>query len=91
MDISASSTPVDHPAQRCKYLGGVVPKVLAPDLRALERDGLVIRRVYAEVPPRVEYTLTDLGRSLQEPIAAVQIWTERNVSAVLAARERADA
>lgn len=72
-------------------IGGVAPKVLTQTLRALERDGLVTRRVYAEVPPRVEYTLTPLGRSLGEPLAIVQDWAERNVAKVLAARERAEA
>src|SRR3954453_9157375 len=71
-------------------IGGVAPKVLSQTLRALQRDGLVTRRVYAEVPPRVEYTLTPLGRSLGEPLAVVQDWAERNVSKILAARERAD-
>jgi len=72
-------------------IGGVAPKVLTQTLRALERDGLVTRRVYAVVPPRVEYTLTDLGASLREPLGTVQEWAERNVGRVLAARERADA
>jgi DNA-binding HxlR family transcriptional regulator len=72
-------------------IGGVAPKVLTQSLRALERDGLLERRVYAEVPPRVEYTLTELGRSLREPLEAVQSWAEQHVSAVLAARGRADA
>lgn len=72
-------------------IGGVAPKVLTQTLRALERDGLVSRQVYAEVPPRVEYTLTPLGRSLTEPLHVVQDWAERNVGKVMAARERADA
>lgn len=71
-------------------IGGVAPKVLTQTLRALERDGLLTRRVYAEVPPRVEYTLTALGRSLAEPLAVVQDWAERNVAKVMAARDRAD-
>jgi DNA-binding HxlR family transcriptional regulator len=71
-------------------IGGVAPKVLTQSLRSLERDGLVRRRVYAEVPPRVEYTLTPLGRSLREPLEAVQSWAERHVDAVLAARQRAE-
>lgn len=71
-------------------IGGVAPKVLTQSLRALERDGLLTRTVYAEVPPRVEYTLTELGRSLRDPLTTVQEWAERNVSRVLAARERAD-
>jgi DNA-binding HxlR family transcriptional regulator len=72
-------------------IGGVAPKVLTQTLRALERDGLITRHVYAEVPPRVEYALTPLGRSLTEPLGVVQEWAERNVSKVMAARERADA
>ncbi len=71
-------------------VGMVTPKVLTQTLRALERDGLVRRRVYAEVPPRVEYSLTRLGRSLREPIAAIQDWAETHVGAVLSSRERAD-
>ncbi|MGN6606383.1 MAG: winged helix-turn-helix transcriptional regulator, partial [Jatrophihabitans sp.] len=72
-------------------IGGVAPKVLTQTLRALERDGLVTRTVYAEVPPRVEYALTKLGRSLREPLEAVQVWAEQHVSTVLAARDAADA
>lgn len=71
-------------------VGGVAPKVLTQTLRALERDGLVTRTVYAEVPPRVEYTLTDLGASLREPLATVQAWAEQNAGRVLAARDRAE-
>ncbi len=69
---------------------GVTAKVLTQTLRALERDGLVRRQIYAEVPPRVEYDLTALGRSLLEPIAAVRDWAETHVGAVLSAREQAD-
>ncbi len=71
-------------------IGGVAAKVLTQTLRSLERDGLLTRVVYAEVPPRVEYTLTPLGRSLREPLAAVQDWAEHNVGKVMAARDRAD-
>jgi DNA-binding HxlR family transcriptional regulator len=70
-------------------IGGVAPKVLTDTLRSLERDGLIRRRVYAEVPPRVEYSLTRLGRSLREPLEAVQHWAEQHVGAVMTARERA--
>ena len=49
-------------------------KVLTSALRDLERDGLVERTVYAEVPPRVEYSLTDLGRSLEPIMAATETW-----------------
>jgi DNA-binding HxlR family transcriptional regulator len=69
-------------------IGGVAPKVLTQTLRSMQDDGLVSRHVYAEVPPRVEYALTDLGRSLNEPLAAIRDWAELNVAKILAARER---
>lgn len=72
-------------------IGQVAPKVLAQTLRGLERDGLVTRTVYAEVPPRVEYALTPLGRSLREPLGVISAWAERYVHEVMAARERHDA
>jgi DNA-binding HxlR family transcriptional regulator len=71
-------------------VGGVAPKVLTQTLRALERDGILKRTVYAEVPPRVEYSLTRLGRSLATPIDAIQNWAEVHVAAVLTARDKYD-
>jgi DNA-binding HxlR family transcriptional regulator len=71
-------------------IGDITPKVLTQSLRALERDGLVGRTVYAQVPPRVEYRLTDLGRSLITPIAAVRAWAEQNAEHILAAEARYD-
>lgn len=72
-------------------IGGVAPKVLTQTLRRLERDGLLTRKVFAEVPPRVEYTLTVLGRSLIEPIQTVTDWAERHVWRITDAREKYDA
>lgn len=72
-------------------IGRITPKVLTETLRALERDGLVSRETFPVVPPRVEYRLTPLGRSLREPVAAVRAWAEQHVPEVLAARQRADA
>ena len=69
-------------------IGGVAPKVLTDTLRSLERDGLVTRTVFAQVPPRVDYELTDLGRSLVEPLDLLRGWAEVHVSSILAARER---
>ena len=69
-------------------IGGVAPKVLTETLRSLERDGLVTRTVFAQVPPRVDYELTDLGRSLVEPLDLLRDWAEAHVSSILAARER---
>ncbi len=60
-----------------RSLGHVSPKTLSERLRDLEAQGLVTRKVYAEVPPRVEYTLTEKGRSLGEIIDAMRRWGER--------------
>lgn len=57
-----------------KSLAGISQKVLTENLKAMEADGLLTRRVYAEVPPRVEYTLTETGESLQPVIAAMFDW-----------------
>lgn len=56
--------------------------MLTQTLRSLERDGLIARRIYPTVPPRVEYTLTPLGHSLVEPLAAVRAWAEANIEAM---------
>ena len=59
-----------------KSIGSVSQKVLTAQLRDMEEKGLVNRHVYAEVPPRVEYSLTDQGRSLKPILDAMQIWGE---------------
>ena len=55
-------------------LGGISPKVLTEQLRQLEADGLVAREVFAEVPPRVEYRLTDYGKTLAPVLLALKAW-----------------
>lgn len=72
-------------------IGGIAPKVLTQTLRAMERDGLLTRTVHAQVPPRVDYELTDLGRSLTAPIAMLTDWAESHLSRILAARDGYDA
>ena len=57
-----------------KSIGSISQKVLTSNLRSMEEDGLLTRKVYAEVPPRVEYTLTELGESLQPILLAMQQW-----------------
>lgn len=68
----------------------VTPKVLTQTLRALERDGLVSRTIFAQVPPRVDYELTPLGRTLLEPLTVLRQWAENNVSTMLRARDEYD-
>ena len=59
-----------------KSIGNVSQKVLTTQLRAMESSGLLTRTVYPEVPPRVEYTLTELGQSLKPILDAMQSWGE---------------
>jgi DNA-binding HxlR family transcriptional regulator len=69
---------------------GVTQKVLTQTLRDLERLGLVSRKIYAEVPPRVEYSLTPLGRSLVKVLDEIKAWTESHAPDVLQAQQRFD-
>lgn len=59
-----------------KSIGNVSQKVLTAQLRTMEESGLINRTVYAEVPPKVEYSLTELGRSLKPVLDAMQNWGE---------------
>ncbi|NRQ30427.1 helix-turn-helix transcriptional regulator [Nonomuraea sp. NN258] len=68
-------------------LRGITPKVLTESLRAMERDGLLTRTAYDEIPPRVEYELTPLGRSLLEPMEASCNWNRRHLGELLRARD----
>ncbi|MFF2351603.1 winged helix-turn-helix transcriptional regulator [Kitasatospora sp. NPDC058115] len=71
-------------------LTGITAKVLAESLRSMEHDGVVSRTEYAENPPRVEYALTPLGRTLLGPMDAVCDWSRANLAELLAAREAAE-
>jgi DNA-binding HxlR family transcriptional regulator len=68
----------------------VSKKVMSDALKSLERDGLVSRTVFAEVPPRVEYALTPLGRSLTAPLFALFEWADEHLEDVAAARQEYD-
>jgi DNA-binding HxlR family transcriptional regulator len=73
-----------------KALGSISQRMLTLTLRALERDGLVTRTVFPTIPPRVDYELTRLGRSLLEPVNALGDWAMRNQPAIQEARRRFD-
>ena len=73
-----------------RIITGISQKMLTQTLRSLERDGLITRTIYPEVPPRVEYALTSLGETLIEPLAALRSWAETNIETVIAAQSAYD-
>jgi DNA-binding HxlR family transcriptional regulator len=75
-------------AELRRSIEGISQKMLTQTLRSLERDGLLTRTIYPEVPPRVEYSLTPLGRTLVEPIQAVVAWAETHITQVEAAQRK---
>jgi DNA-binding HxlR family transcriptional regulator len=74
-----------------RSLGSISQRMLTLTLRALERDGLVTRTAFPTIPPRVDYELTRLGRSLLEPVSGLGLWARRNRPAIQDARRRFDA
>src|ERR1700741_1726029 len=74
-----------------REVGGISQRMLTLTLRALERDGLVTRTVTPSIPPRVDYELTELGRSLLVPVQALGSWALSNRESIEQARRRFDA
>lgn len=72
-----------------RELQGVTQRVLTHQLRELEADGLVKRTIYAEVPPRVEYALTEVGRTLVPILDNLEEWAEEHATELLAAKRQA--
>jgi DNA-binding HxlR family transcriptional regulator len=84
--IALSDGPLRFGALR-EEVGGISGKVLTETLRDLERDGILSRTMYNEMPPRVEYELTPLGQTLQQPLTALGRWAEAHIEDVLQARK----
>jgi DNA-binding HxlR family transcriptional regulator len=72
-----------------REIGGISQKMLTQTLRSLQRDGLVLRKAYSVTPPKVEYSLTRLGRTLIDPLHALCRWSERHLPELQANRTRA--
>jgi DNA-binding HxlR family transcriptional regulator len=72
---------------RC--IGDISQKMLTVTLRTLVTDGLISRRSWPEIPPRVEYELTELGRSLMPQISGLSAWADKNMPAILTNRKEA--
>lgn len=73
-----------------REIDGVSQKMLTQTLRGLERDGLVTRTIYPSVPPKVEYSLTPLGRTLVGLLDAIRVWSETHIEEVLKAQTMYD-
>lgn len=73
-----------------REIGGISQKMLTQTLRGLERDGLIARTIYPTVPPRVEYTITPLGKTLVGLLAALRVWSETHIEEVQEAQKRYD-
>jgi DNA-binding HxlR family transcriptional regulator len=86
----------ERPAARARFselkrsIPGISQRMLTATLRSLERDGLLTRHVYAEVPPRVEYALTPLGKQFMEPVRGLVTWLQTHWPAIRAARAQFD-
>lgn len=74
-----------------KTLDGISQRELTKHLREFEKAGIVVRTVYPEVPPRVEYRLTKTGHSLLKPVEEISIWAEKNAAFVQRKRQEFDA
>ena len=74
-----------------RMIGGISQKMLTQTLRDLERDGLVKRTIFPEIPPRVEYELTPLGRTLCRPLGSLTQWAHDHIEEVRNAQARFDA
>ena len=70
-----------------KLIGGISQKMLTKTIRQMEADGLVVRTVFPVIPPRVEYELTELGRSLGAAFCGVWIWAEQHRETILHSRK----
>ncbi len=69
-------------------IGDISQKMLTVSLRTLEADGLISRKVYPEIPPRVEYQLTELEKSLMPYLESLAAWAEQNIGTILQSREK---
>ena len=77
-------------ARQCRSIPGISQRMLTATLRSLERDGLLTRHVYAEVPPRAEYALAPLGKQFMQPVRGLVTWRQTRWPTIRAARDKFD-
>jgi DNA-binding HxlR family transcriptional regulator len=88
--VGQLSTGVHRFSELRRAIDGISPKMLTQKLRELERDGVITRKVYASIPPKVEYRLTPLGQTLIGLLDAIRVWAESHIETVLAAQASYD-
>jgi DNA-binding HxlR family transcriptional regulator len=91
MVIYALSKGTARHSELLRSITGISQKMLTQTLRQLEASGLVERKVYPVVPPKVEYSLTPLGESLLEPVTALKEWAESHMEEIIVAQEHFEA
>ena len=73
-----------------KEIDGISQKMLTKTLKGMERDGLIKRKAYPTIPPKVEYSLTDLGRTLVEMLQNIRFWAENNIEQIIKSQKKYD-
>ena len=73
-----------------KEIDGISQKMLTKTLKGMERDGLIKRKAYPTIPPKVEYSLTDLGVTLVEMLQNIQFWAENNIEQIIKSQNKFD-
>ena len=73
-----------------KEIDGISQKMLTKTLKGMERDGLIKRKAYPTIPPKVEYSLTDLGVTLVKMLQNIQYWAENNIEEIIKSQRRFD-
>lgn len=89
--LHSLATGTKRTAELRRHIDGISEKMLIQTLRRLERHGLIKRKAYAEVPPRVDYQLTELGASLSKLVRTLDEWVESNMGSILKAQKDFDA
>ena len=84
-----TTSPLRHSDLRSK-LEGISQRILTQQLRSLERDGMIVRQDYGQVPPRVEYSVTELAQSLFPILQSVEHWSEKHMHQVILAQQSYD-
>ncbi len=88
--VGALATETKRFGELRREIDGISQKMLTQTLRGMERDGLVNRKVYPTIPPKVEYSLTTLGRSLVGILEEIRSWAENNIEQIFYAQEQYD-